>query len=289
MRISLGTFNVWRIGEPWRYAEERDVVRGAVPGSAAVSMRPPEGVWERRFPLIAGALEQAELDVVGLQEVSDETPTGGPLVDRLCARLRTRQAGDPATGLAVLTRHEVRSWSLVRMAAPETTAEADRGYGSDRVLHAVIAMPDGDLDFVVVHWSPGPHAARTAAADWLRTYVAGLPRRPLVIVGDLNTGGLDTPELSLLVKGPRPLVDAWSATRSAGTGCTMPSHGPAVRLDYVLVGQGLRPVDAGLIGDTPDADGFYPSDHLGVVATVDREACDPGLSASARRQTSVLR
>ncbi len=264
--LSVGTFNVWRIGEPWRYAADRNVVRGAVPGSAAVSMRPVEGVWTRRFPLIVRALEQADLDIVGLQEVSDESPSGGGLVASVAERLGMNHAGLPAAGLAVLTRHQVASWSLVSMDAPEASAEADRGYGSDRFLHAVIALPGGELDFLVAHWSPGPAAARLAAARSLRAYVDRLPRRNLVVVGDLNTAGADRPELAVLSEGSPALVDAWAATCPGSAGYTMPSHGPACRLDYVFLGPGLNAAEVGLIGDTPDGDGFYASDHLGVVA-----------------------
>ena len=54
----------------------------------------------------------------------------------------------------------------------------------------------------------------------------------------------------------------------------MPIHSPRtpqdthMRIDYVLVGPGPTVLRAALIGDTPDADGFYASDHFGVAVTL---------------------
>lgn len=107
-----------------------------------------------------------------------------------------------------------------------------------------------------------------AAARALMGYLESLPDRRLVVVGDLNTVSSETPELTILEEGTRPLVDAWAALRPRSAGYTMPSHDPVVRLDYVFLSQDLVPADVTLIGHVPDHDGFYPSDHLGVIATV---------------------
>jgi endonuclease/exonuclease/phosphatase family metal-dependent hydrolase len=267
VRLSVGTFNVWRIGEPWRYAAERDIVRGAVPGSAAVRMRPEAGVWSRRLPLIADTLEQAGFDIVGVQEVLDEGSGGVPAGETVAERLGLNHAGRADCQLAILTPHEIRSWVVVPLSVGVARQEAERGYGSASILHAVVATPGGDTNFVVVHWSPRSAAARTGAADALVDYIAGLPERRLVVVGDLNTVALETPELTVLSQGPRPLIDAWAAIHADDPGHTMPSHDPVVRLDYVFLSHDLVPTEVRLLGDTPDHDGFYPSDHLGVIAT----------------------
>ncbi|MFC7625716.1 endonuclease/exonuclease/phosphatase family protein [Microlunatus sp. GCM10028923] len=273
MHLTVGTFNLWRSGEPWRYAAERNLVRGAVPGSAAVTMRPETGVWRRRLPLIAATLRQPALDLVGLQEVLAEDGDGAPAVEALAEQLDLNHAG--AGQLAVLTPHPIRSSAAVPLAAAEAREEADGGYGSGCLLHAVVATPGGDTDFVVTHWSPRSSAARTGAAAALTDYVADLPNRRLIVVGDLNTVAPETPELIILGQGVRPLVDAWAEIHPDQPGYTMPSHDPVVRLDYVFVSPDLTPVSVRRIGDLPDPDGFYPSDHLGVVATVVAEPVRP--------------
>lgn len=49
---------------------------------------------------------------------------------------------------------------------------------------------------------------------------------------------------------------------------TMPSHDPFLRLDYIFLGGGLISTACTRIGSEPDADGFYPSDHLGLLADI---------------------
>ncbi|MBM7791140.1 endonuclease/exonuclease/phosphatase family protein [Tenggerimyces flavus] len=266
--LTVGTFNVWRSGEPWRYALDRGIVRGAIPGSAAVTMRPERGVWSRRLPLIADALRKAEFDIVGLQEVLDEDG-GEPAGDALASRLGMSHAGEPDSQLAVLTPHRIRSWTTVSLSSTEAREEAKRGYGAARILHAVVATPGGDTNVVVAHWSPRSAAARIGAARALVDYLAGLPLERLVVVGDLNTVDRGTPELAILSQGARPLVDAWAAIHPDRPGPTMPSHDSVVRLDYVFLSRDLAPVEARLFGGAPDCDGFYPSDHLGVRATAE--------------------
>jgi endonuclease/exonuclease/phosphatase family metal-dependent hydrolase len=94
-------------------------------------------------------------------------------------------------------------------------------------------------------------------------YLKELPERPVALVGDLNTVDTDKPELDILRRAG--MYDTWGSV-GGGSGATMPSHEPISRLDYIWLGPGLDPQDAELIGADPDHDGYYPSDHLGVLA-----------------------
>ena len=188
-------------------------------------------------------------------------------MEALAERLGLNSASRPDGQLAVLTPHDIRSSTVVPLPAGTARDEADSGYGSAGILHAVVATPGGDTNLVVTHWSPRSAAARSAAAEALVAYLAALPDLRLAVVGDLNTVAPEKPELSLLTQGVRPLADAWAAVHPDHPGFTMPSHDPVVRLDYVFLSRDLRPVYARRIGDLADPDGFYPSDHLGVVAT----------------------
>src|SRR5919204_5357789 len=66
--LTVATFNLWGLNEPWTYAEQRGEVRGAAAGSLATRLRVPGGAWTRRRPLMAQALAEVRADVVGLQE-----------------------------------------------------------------------------------------------------------------------------------------------------------------------------------------------------------------------------
>jgi endonuclease/exonuclease/phosphatase family metal-dependent hydrolase len=75
-------------------------------------------------------------------------------------------------------------------------------------------------------------------------------------------------ELMLLPERARRPRDAWQIANSSAAGATMPSHAPVSRIGYMLVSDGFAVMDASLIGAIPDGDGFYPSDHPGVAATL---------------------
>ena len=270
----FATYNLWGLGDPWRYTVERGIVRGAVPGSPATTLRPPGGSWSRRFPLVVMALEQAAADAIGLQEVCLDPETGISHAERIASSLGYHYAfqqvthadyggGAVPTGLAVLSRWPVQGWNDVPLpSTPETEQYA---------LHALIEAPSRALDLIVVHLSPRSEEAQSAAVRQLLDYVDSLPSgRPAVLVGDFNAPP-DSVAIRSLTSAPArgdTLCDVWQQANPMDPGATMPSHAPVVRLDYLFVSPEVRVIRAERLGELPDPDGFYPSDHLGVSATL---------------------
>jgi endonuclease/exonuclease/phosphatase family metal-dependent hydrolase len=249
--LVVATYNLWGGGEPWRYSTERGVVRGAVPDSPATTLRPPEGIWPRRRALLADALRRARPDVLGLQEVLADPPMAEQLADDLGLRVAT------AGGLAVCARHPIVRSSHVPLPSPPAA-----GMRQEALL-AEVATPAGPVEVVCLHVTPRSEPARLEALGELLRALG--QRRPLV-VGDFNAPP-ESATLRLMAEAGFP--DAWGALHPAEPGPTMPSHAPVVRIDYVLVPSGARVLAATRLGDRPDADGFYPSDHLGLAATVE--------------------
>jgi endonuclease/exonuclease/phosphatase family metal-dependent hydrolase len=127
---------------------------------------------------------------------------------------------------------------------------------------------------VMLHLTPRDEGAQLAAVDALRAVVAALPPgRPLIVLGDLNAAP-DSATVRRLTAPPDPAIsggrlrDAWPLANPDDPGATMPSHAPVSRIEYILIGDGPTFASAARIGATPDADGFYASDHLGVAATL---------------------
>ncbi len=96
---------------------------------------------------------------------------------------------------------------------------------------------------------------------------------PTILVGDFNTGPPSpTPTYAALTGG---FTDAWTAVGAgAGLTCCHDDLTPAIpydsRIDLVLAETGITPLSADVIGDVPAASfPFFPSDHAGVVATVE--------------------
>jgi endonuclease/exonuclease/phosphatase family metal-dependent hydrolase len=96
---------------------------------------------------------------------------------------------------------------------------------------------------------------------------------PTILVGDFNSGPpAPTPTYALLTS---QFDDVWPAVGGgAGLTCCHDDLTPAIpydsRIDLVLAEDGIAPVSAAVIGDVPAASfPYFPSDHAGVVATVE--------------------
>jgi endonuclease/exonuclease/phosphatase family metal-dependent hydrolase len=278
--VIVATYNLWGHGEPWRYMAGRGIVRGAVPESPAVTLRLLTGLWSRRARLVARALDKVRPDLVGLQEVCRD-PAGDTVsqADELASVLGLRCAFHPVTevdygsgplvsGLGVLSRHPiVRCDEVALPSAAETEQYA---------LHAVIEAPIGRVDLIVVHLTLRSDAAQLAGVERLLAYVDGLPAEgSTIVLGDFNAVP-ESPAIQALIGGSTAggrrglLRDAWREAHPTASGPTMPSHAPVARLDYIFIGPGLAITQAMRLGEQPDADGFYSSDHLGVAATLRR-------------------
>lgn len=136
--VTVVTANLWGMHEPWAYTRHRRIVRGAVPGTLATTLRPAGGVWPRRRRLLAAALAASGANIVALQEVCDLSPAG-PATNQaaqLAEDLGLHCCFVPLadydytgtvyrTGLAILTRVPVRRRAVVPV--PQREDEAERG------------------------------------------------------------------------------------------------------------------------------------------------------------------
>ena len=224
----------------------------------------------RRRPLLLAALREADADAVALQEV--EPGLLRMLLDAPWVRERYTLDADPAGrdvkehGLLLLSRLPVR--------------EAGRHpLGPHKALTALaVDTAAGPLVVAATHLSsdhsPDGAARRRAELAEIADGLAGLDA-PAVLLGDFNDGG-DGPEGPAAVLGMR---DAW--TDAHGPDDRTPTFDPSAnplaavssltgrvsRLDRVLLrAPDVRVARAALRGDSPTADGLFPSDHYGVEA-----------------------
>jgi endonuclease/exonuclease/phosphatase family metal-dependent hydrolase len=137
-------------------------------------------------------------------------------------------AGVPAYGIALLSRHPVEAWRVVRLPAlPGRVPYVWPGTRRPRLVSdeprvlvaALVVTPRGPMTVATTHLSflPGWNLVQ------LRRAVAGLRDlpRPLVLLGDLNAG----PSAVCRVSG----------LRSAGSDLTFPADSPTRQIDHVLV------------------------------------------------------
>jgi endonuclease/exonuclease/phosphatase family metal-dependent hydrolase len=138
------------------------------------------------------------------------------------------QPDDAAYGIALLSRHPLSAWQVIRLPALRTPVPMRFGgrllptWVRDEPRVAVAAdvdSPDGAITVVTTHLSFVPHWNR----HQLRLLVRAVARRrrPLLLTGDLNMGA----GTARSVSGMRPLAEH----------LTFPADAPREQLDHLLV------------------------------------------------------
>jgi endonuclease/exonuclease/phosphatase family metal-dependent hydrolase len=171
--------------------------------------------------------------------------------------------GEPAYGIALLSRHPVRSWRVLRLGRARGRYPVLLPTSPPRVIWipdepraAVVAeLEEPRVTIAATHLSFVP-VVNVLQLRRLRTALQELPGARL-LMGDLNLPG----RLPSRVTGWRPLV----------TGPTFPSPAPRLQIDHVLA-QGLAPYAVGGV----DVVHLPLSDHRAVVVDLD----DAALSAA---------
>lgn len=221
--------------------------------------------------LLVDALAERSLTYVPIATVENleaEVPVGPPyLIDvRLTDRDVLLVRVDPQTGRLNVLDAQTGNYSASLTVGGITLT---RGWVSTDVkLHGRI------VHIVNTHLEAFAEPVRFAQASEL---LAGLGANlgPTILIGDFNSGPpAPSPTYGLLTG---QFDDVWSTVgQGPGLTCCHDDLTTAIpydqRIDLVLVRGGVSPVSAHVIGDVPGANfPFFPSDHAGVVATVEIE------------------
>ena len=223
-----------------------------------------EGRYLRRLQLMGDGLREMAPDIVCLQEcfAAEGFDTAGWLASGLGLvahrapsrrKVRTHQGHDldSTSGLAILARAQGVADVLDLASHP-----ADGQRIAQRLDLEVEGRPLRILNLHLTHLrgANGLRAQQLAEAlAWAGEGLAG----GLVVAGDLNAQGTD-PALAPLGLGPRPGTLQGARIGDAPVGLAAIDH-------CVLHQPGPWREAAGVRGlDTPDAEGWYPSDHAAV-------------------------
>lgn len=239
--------------------------------------------WPYRREGVAGLIRFHDPDLVGLQEAQRNQLDD---LQRLLAGyawfgLPRADGGPGDEHNAILYRPD--RLELLEHATfwLSETPEVPRSRGWDASLPRIATWgrfrdrSTGDtLLHVNTHFDHLGERARAESARLLRRRVAELAAGAAVVVtGDLNAAPGSEP-LRLLTDPPaRPrLVDALAASAEPPYGPNSTWNGfrqiePGRRIDFVLVGEGVRVLEHGILAETLPG-GRFPSDHLPVLAEV---------------------
>ncbi|TMR07772.1 polynucleotide adenylyltransferase [Nonomuraea turkmeniaca] len=285
------TPHVWDPVAGWRPGSGE-----AAAGTTAVRVLTWNTLWDRydsghidtarRRPLLVAALEEADADVIALQEV--EPALLSMLLSAPWARARYTLGTDPEGedvddgGLLLLSRLPVReaAWHVL---------------GPHKAVSAIVVdTADGPLTVAVTHLT-SDHAddGQVRRREELAQIAEGLAGvgGDLILAGDFNDG-TDAPASVLGFR------DAWTEAYGPDQTPTFDPHanplaalaslsGRAARLDRILLRGRPRVVSAALRGDTPTPEGLYISDHYGVEAVLDLSQVAEVLDARPSTRTAV--
>ncbi|SEH02113.1 Metal-dependent hydrolase, endonuclease/exonuclease/phosphatase family [Nonomuraea solani] len=271
--FTAGTPHAWDPAGGWRPATGREH-----PVHTAVRVLTWNTLWDRydgdlidtarRRPLLLAALEEADADVIALQEV--EPALVSMLLAAPWVRAGYTLGTDPGdqdiddSGLLLLSRLPVRE-------------AARHELGPHKGVAAIVVdTATGPLVVAATHLtsdhSTDGAARRRAELARIAEGLAGVDG-DVVLAGDFNDG-TDLPAAAL------GLRDAWTEAYGPDQTPTFdPGANPlaalaslsgrAARLDRILLRGRPRVVSAALRGDTPGPEGLYISDHYGVEAVLD--------------------
>ena len=229
--------------------------------------------WEERLPLLLADVAALRPDLLGLQEVVYPMQQ-----DRLLAAgtpdeyaIHRGWAGRPEYGNSLLVRLPLAADGMERL-----------DLGHRRAAHRVtVTLPDGARLLVAVthlHHRVPDAALRDEQTAALVAWLDAAPASDAqIVMGDFNADPGE-PAYGRMVGAA--FRSAYAEANGSEPDVTWPSglQAPAMDtdgdpscLDYVWIRGGAHVVDARLWADRPSAHDatLYPSDHLGVVATVE--------------------
>ena len=247
---------------------------------ATLNLRNRHDRWLRRRSLVVAQLLDAQPDLISLQEIYRPIGQGRWIRNQINSRLsgntsepyrlvqkrRHHPISGYFEGIGILSKLPVLSHDAVSL-----------GYGGRVALRANVELPSREtLDFVAVHLHhvAEDHEARLEQVmrlwGWLNE---GNPAPLQVIAGDFN----ELPDGPAVQQMKQTYRSAFVESRGYDPIATFPTalspqpDGWAGCLDYIFVSKAIkRVVEAKIICNkaSPDDATLYPSDHVGLLATL---------------------
>jgi len=263
---------------------------------ATVNILNDRSRWDERRPLLVANLRSCAADLIALQEVTN--PLGESTAHELASDLGGYSvhlapqtgSGRRREGIATLSRLPVEGHEVIDLQTQRRVAQVVHTWVGDRP----VAFGNGHY-----YWHPGSDKARVRQVKRVLDRLGELdPATAIIACGDFN-GLPGSPAIATM---ERSLASAYRACHGREPDFTCPTpltsrhrlrgfltrtllrlgtnrSGESWRgtLDYIFVGPGVGVLDADVFLDQSAAADptLYPSDHLGLWATLDVAAQGP--------------
>lgn len=235
--------------------------------------------WSRRRGPMIELLSRLAPDILGTQEGLDhqlaDLMAGLPGHYRLCSE--HRHDGGTEENSAII--YDARRVELITIEhqwlsdTPDLPGSITWGNGLPRMysLATFRRISDAAEQFVITtHFDHESSRAQANSARQLIDRISRLdPDRPVVVMGDFNSGEDSEPYAIMIESGLR---DAYLSASERGPRLgTFNNYGPpnpeGARIDWILVNDHVPVRSARMVDEAPG--GQYPSDHLPVEAVLD--------------------
>jgi endonuclease/exonuclease/phosphatase family metal-dependent hydrolase len=240
--------------------------------------------WITRKNLIADEIIKADADIIALQEVrfnKDHPSTKATYMNSAEQILTQLQSKNKFIDAKIITQSAMHYkpngfWEGLSIISKNDIMETGAMYHSyiqnpsdqnKRVTQYSVAVSSNLVFFLFnTHFSNEKTNLRSNIGE-VMSYTERFAGYPLILLGDMNATPQNENIHKLTMQG---FIDVWNKLNSENDGFTYPSSKPAKRIDHCWANESFanKIKSIKLIGNKPNKDGIFPSDHLGLVVEI---------------------
>ena len=240
--------------------------------------------WIARKNLITDEIMKTDADIIALQEVrfnKDYPSTKATHLNSAEQLLTQLQSRNKFINAKILTQpamhyHPNGFWEGLSIISNDDIMETGSMFHSyiqnptdpnKRVTQYSVAVSGTFVFFLFnTHFSKDETNLRSNIGE-VMSYTERFAGYPLVLLGDMNTTPINENIHKLTMQG---FIDIWNKLNPENDGFTYPSSNSAKRIDFCWANKAFadKIKSIRLIGNKPNKEGIYPSDHLGLVVEV---------------------
>lgn len=236
-----------------------------------LNLRHNQDRWEERFPLVVDVLQQHQPDIIGFQEVWIPIQQADLILNSFSAQehmhlyVLPKQGDYGREGIAIASRYPIISHETLDLPDGERVAQ-----------RALIDVDGSILCFCNTHLhdKPANESIRLPQMQALLEWLADVTY-PTILTGDMNA----RPESTTILKAKAKYQSAYEVAHGSEPAVTCPTPldtnfhpDRCSAIDYIFFSDdSLQVTSASIVADIPhpDDDRLYPSDHYGILATID--------------------